>query len=532
MRIIVSMTTIPSRINHIEPVLDSLINQTVKPYMIYLNIPKKYNRFESDIKIPDFINNKYAHIVRIFYLENDYGPGTKFIGSLMNPLIFDKDIIVVTDDDVVKKKHWLYTLFQNYKENRITSFVELNLGQKIIWGYLGYIFRKDLIDLKDLLNFYSKIQNECWLVDDHWFTGYCHYKNIDIFNISIERNSEINSELLTGKDALVRLKGSDSRKKVSENCRKSIYKKFNSTFPFWCCIGCCPRKANYTENFTQIQMSTHTINIINGFMLVILLILFYLKKISIVILILAITLIFLFNPRKSEYFINKNISNSLIPKVVIQTYNTKHNIPAKVYSNIKKYAPGYKHIIYNDTECIHFITKYFKNDTINTFKILKGAHKADLFRYCYLYINGGVYLDIKTELIKPIDKIFTKNYTYSVLSIINKSIYQGIIACAPKNPIFLELIDYIIKTASIKKEYLIYTYDFYNKMSKKCSNMLVEGFNRNLQDSNYDFYLFREICSENEDDCYDKLDRRNLCCYIYNLDREKIIKTRYSDYPW
>ena len=29
-------------------------------------------------------------------------------------------------------------------------------------------------------------------------------------------------------------------------------------------------------------------------------------------------------------------------------------------------------------------------------------------------------------------------------------------------------------------------------MSKKCSNMLVEGFNRNLQDSNYDFYLFRE----------------------------------------
>ena len=149
-----------------------------------------------------------------------------------------------------------------------------------------------------------------------------------------------------------------------------------------------------------------------------------------------------------------------------------------------------------------------------------------------MYINGGVYLDRKSELIKPIDKIFTKNYTYSVLSIINKSIYQGIIACPPKNPIFLELIDYIIKTASMKKEYLIYTYDFYNKVSKKCSNMLLEGFNRNLQNSNYDFYLFREICSENADDCYDKLDRRNLCCYIYNVDREKIIKTRYSDYPW
>ena len=57
-KLIVSLTTIPSRINLLEPVLDSLLNQTVKPDLIYLNIPRKYNRFDNCSKIPSFIKNK------------------------------------------------------------------------------------------------------------------------------------------------------------------------------------------------------------------------------------------------------------------------------------------------------------------------------------------------------------------------------------------------------------------------------------------------------------------------------------------
>ena len=47
---ILSLTTIPSRINYIESTIKSLINQTLKPEKIILNIPKKYNfRFEMSI---------------------------------------------------------------------------------------------------------------------------------------------------------------------------------------------------------------------------------------------------------------------------------------------------------------------------------------------------------------------------------------------------------------------------------------------------------------------------------------------------
>ena len=63
------------------------------------------------------------------------------------------------------------------------------------------------------------------------------------------------------------------------------------------------------------------------------------------------------------------------------------------------------------------------------------------FRYCYLYKFGGVYLDIKTELIMNIDDIFYKNNIelYTVMNKTNKSIYQGIIASKPNNPLFRKL---------------------------------------------------------------------------------------------
>ena len=41
------MSTIPTRVDFIEPVLNSLISQNLKPDMIYINVPKKYKRFET-----------------------------------------------------------------------------------------------------------------------------------------------------------------------------------------------------------------------------------------------------------------------------------------------------------------------------------------------------------------------------------------------------------------------------------------------------------------------------------------------------
>jgi hypothetical protein len=249
-----------------------------------------------------------------------------------------------------------------------------------------------------------------------------------------------------------------------------------------------------------------------------------------IIILLIIILDNTFKKKSKEKF---NVRNT-IPKIIFQTYINKDNIPYKVFDNINKYAEGYTHIIYDDNECIQFLKDHYPPIVIKTYlRIKKGAHRADLFRYCLLNKYGGIYLDIKTELIKPLNEIFTNNYLYSVLSIEENTIYQGIIATPPNNPIFKVLINRIINTTNsdLSKRYGLLTAQFYEICRESCNNQtLINGLNFNTR-SNINIYLFREKCSKISYDCYDGLDRYGRCCNVYDKGI-KVIKTRYSDYPW
>ena len=49
-------------------------------------------------------------------------------------------------------------------------------------------------------------------------------------------------------------------------------------------------------------------------------------------------------------------------------------------------------------------------------------------RYCILYLNGGIYLDIKTELVMNIENIFDhKKYNLFYAVVEDEIIYNGIL---------------------------------------------------------------------------------------------------------
>ena len=600
--IIISMSTIPSRISVIEPVIKSLINQTLKPDYIYINVPKKYKRFTEKIKKPSFLEKKEYINVRLFHMENDYGPASKFIGTLENPNVDNEAFVCITDDDVIKHEDWLKTLYNKFialKQTSICSFVELNLGNNIIWGYLGYIFKKKMLNLDNILEFYGKIEKECFLVDDHWFTGYCHNKSIPIFNIPIGRQSEINTPL-DASDSLVGLGGENNRRDVSEKCRKVIHDKFNTEFPFWCCIGCCKKgvrikdtkkvkehfephdinnwintKAEYVSSTPNRNITLKKDTVMSKNLIIFIFLLVILKYLitldskynlgivrdlqrvveyiwvninqlsyselsKIVIGLVVFGIVGRFKkfslniPTQIENFETPTFANeSEIPKLVIQTYYDKKKIPQKVFENINEFAGDYKHIIFDDDEITEFLKKNYKPDVLKTFDLLKGAHKADLFRYCFLYKFGGIYLDIKTELIRPLDEVFNRNHTYSVLSIVRNTVYQGVIATLPGNPIFLKLIKFMINIVKggRKYNYIIFTRDLWNNIHRECNMRPYAGINKNIENPKFNYHLFQEKCTKDKLDCYDGLDRHNLCCYIYE-GNERLIKSRYADFPW
>ena len=88
----------------------------------------------------------------------------------------------------------------------------------------------------------------------------------------------------------------------------------------------------------------------------------------------------------------------------------------------------------------------------------------------------------------------------------------------------------MIKINKPVNNYLVFTYDFYNKLKElSLNNELKKGLNKT--NDGKDFYLFSEKCTKFPNDCKDKLDRHGLCCHVFD-EGHKIIKTRYSDYPW
>ena len=528
-KINISFTTIPSRTKDLKKIILSLIDQHVKPDKIYINIPKNYDRFDDEVNIPDL--SQFNDLVEVFYLEKDYGPATKFIGSLLNPKITDDDYIVITDDDVLKLPNWLELLYNNHQDTRITCFEERRLGKEIIWGYLGYIFKKNILKINDLIDFYQNVKNDCNLVDDHWLTGYCHFKKIDIYNIPILNYKQINDSFQFGasSDSLVNLKGDNTRALVSERCRNTILKEYNTTFPFWCCLGCCPRKKiEYFNNVSPISIPVIYILFISAILVSINSNLERNNKIIYLIINIILVCYICFKRHKEIEGFSK-----VIPKVIIQTYKDKSKIPDKVYKNIKEFAPDYQHLIFDDNECLDFLIKYYSENTISAFNKLKGAHRADLFRYCYLYIHGGIYLDIKTELLTSISNTINLNLVYTVLSFAQKkSIYQGLIASPPKNNLFLKLIEFIVNVTHLNKpfDYHVFTSDFYNQIEKYCKAIPKKQLNINKIDNN-NFYLFDESCSKDENKCKDGLDRWGWCCYILD-NGKKVFKVRYSDYPW
>jgi len=142
--------------------------------------------------------------------------------------------------------------------------------------------------------------------------------------------------------------------------------------------------------------------------------------------------------------------SSRIPKIIYQTWKTK-TLDKKVQNIRKKIQilnPNYKMRLFDDNDIEIWIKSNFDNGIIyDTYKKLKvGAGKADFWRYLILYMNGGIYLDIDSDIVRPLDLLINNNDN----AIISKQKYgdsdfvQWCLMFSPKHPILLRVINLCI----------------------------------------------------------------------------------------
>lgn len=239
------------------------------------------------------------------------------------------------------------------------------------------------------------------------------------------------------------------------------------------------------------------------------------------------------------YSAQQDVKINKIPKVLWLTYPNKTQIPQKVWENLHKYAGDFDIYVYDDHDGLEFIRRNFDSTVVDKYNALSGAHKADLLRYCLLYVHGGVYMDIKTELIRPLTDLITTiiprgSNRYPIISVLSNfipnTIYQGVIITPPRRGLFLGLIEFILQTSHMlpKIYYFAFVKNFYAQVKLDVGHELKPGLNVGKRDT---YYLLEENCTKNSGDCYDGLDRYGLCCFITDQGH-KVIKTRYADYPW
>ena len=215
-------------------------------------------------------------------------------------------------------------------------------------------------------------------------------------------------------------------------------------------------------------------------------------------------------------------------KTIILTIKDKSYIPDYILKQYVTYAPKYNLQIFDDEDCKAFLKKHYGVDFVTKFESFQmGCHKAVFFRYAYLFKMGGIYLDVKTILIRPIEDIFIDpKICYIVQSINSNSIFNGIIHTPPRNIIFkILLMDMYHDTTTLNViNFLRPTYQMYKILQWFTSKPLVFGVNK--MDLCSDVILYEE---RNFRNIYGERDPYGVNTYVVN-DSKMLFKVRDHKY--
>jgi len=107
-----------------------------------------------------------------------------------------------------------------------------------------------------------------------------------------------------------------------------------------------------------------------------------------------------------------------IPRILHQTIENMDHLLPEYLDNRSKMAltnSSWTFKLYTSKDRREFIQKNFDSRILTSYLSIDkryGAARADFFRYLVVYVEGGLYLDIKSTVIKPLDEVIQENDTF------------------------------------------------------------------------------------------------------------------------
>jgi len=184
----------------------------------------------------------------------------------------------------------------------------------------------------------------------------------------------------------------------------------------------------------------------------------------------------------------KSYYNNIIPLNIFQTWHSKELPPLmkKSIDLIKRNNPTFSYFLFDDIDCREFIKTNFESNVLNAYdRLIPGAYKADLWRYCILYRKGGIYLDIKYTPINNFKLINLTEAEHWVLDVDKNDIYNALMVCKPNNTILLNAINKIVENVKNK----FYGISALQPTGPKLLSSLFTSEQKSTFDMYHDFYL-------------------------------------------
>lgn len=195
-RVVVSFSTIPSRLPFLREVSQEILKQTFQPDAIYACIPTVSARFGTPYDLTGINIPENLVVVR----SGDYGPATKLLGCLVYEP--DPDTIIITiDDDIVYSTKMVETMVENALQNpkkRVGSRATNHNGTKgknyksriekdqsiVLEGFGAVAYRRSMLtdDIVDTLKNLPHT-HPCWKSDDITFDRLISAEKLKIPNL-------------------------------------------------------------------------------------------------------------------------------------------------------------------------------------------------------------------------------------------------------------------------------------------------------------------------------------------------------------
>lgn len=138
----------------------------------------------------------------------------------------------------------------------------------------------------------------------------------------------------------------------------------------------------------------------------------------------------------------------MIPKIIWQTYKDPFDqlqpYMLDAVNTWKTLNPEYEYRYMDDSQAAQFILEEYGQEWHDLFVGLPvGVMRGDLWRYMIIYKYGGVYTDLDTECLNPINTWLNEEYEMIVCPETNLHFCQWTFAASAGNPILESVLDTI-----------------------------------------------------------------------------------------